>query len=245
MLFVWYVLDYIVITNQNSVEFLQKGEIAQAQTILIHAAAGGVGQAAVNIALHFNCEIFVSVGNEEKIRFIREHFPQIALGHIGNCRDTTFEQTILRATKGRGVDLVLNSLSDEMLQTSLRCLATGGKFLHIRRFDILNDKNLNLELMRRAASFHGITLEHFFDHEDIKFTLMECFKSGVEKGIVKPIERIVYAAEEVQEAFRSMAKEKHIGKAVVKIRSEEVERNCLPAPKFFETIPRYLPLMYS
>lgn len=190
------------------------------QSVLIHGAAGGVGQAAVNIALHHNCEIFVTVGTNEKRRFIREHFPQIALDHIGNSRNTSFEQTVLKATGGRGVDFVLNFLSDEMLQASLRCLAHGGNFLEIRRFGAANENTLNLELLRRGASLHGITLEDCFERDELKFALVLSFKDAVKKGIVKPLKRTVYTAEEIKKALRFMAAGRHIGKVVVRIRNE-------------------------
>jgi NADPH:quinone reductase-like Zn-dependent oxidoreductase len=62
--------------------------------------------------------------------------------NIGNSRDTSFEQLIMLETDGRGVDLILNSLSEEKLQASLRCLATGGRFLEIGKFDLANNNPL-------------------------------------------------------------------------------------------------------
>ena len=62
--------------------------------------------------------------------------------NIGNSRDTSFEQLIMLETNGRGVDLVLNSLSEEKLQASVRCLAIGGRFLEIGKFDLSNNRHL-------------------------------------------------------------------------------------------------------
>lgn len=241
MLFVWCVLSRLEVTN-DEVDFCQRGEIKRRQSLLILGGTGGVGQAAINIALHYDCEIFVTVGTEEERRFIREHFPHLALDHIGLSRDTTFERTILKATKGRGVHLVLNSLSDETLPVSPRCLTVGGKFLKIIH-DTLADNCLNLELMRRGASFHGVTLERFFEDEVLKSALMQRFKDGVKKGVVKPMKRTVFNTEEVEEAFRYVAEGKHMGKVVVKFRNEELERECFPHSRFFETAPRYLPFV--
>jgi fatty acid synthase len=69
-------------------------------------------------------------------------FSQLTDRNIGNSRDTSFEQLIMLETNGRGVDLVLNSLSEEKLEASLRCLATGGRFLEIGKFDLANNKQL-------------------------------------------------------------------------------------------------------
>ncbi|EFN85734.1 Fatty acid synthase [Harpegnathos saltator] len=93
----------------------QKGKIKKRDKVLIHSGTGGVGQAAIHLALYEGCEVFTTVGTLEKRQFIRETFPSIPDDHIGNSRDTTFEQMILQQTCGRGVDIVLNSLADEKL----------------------------------------------------------------------------------------------------------------------------------
>jgi len=74
---------------------------------------------------------------------LNKHFFQIPENHIGNSRDTSFEHMIKRETNGRGVDLVLNSLSEEKLQASIRCLAKGGRFIEIGKFDIANNNPLS------------------------------------------------------------------------------------------------------
>ena len=51
--------------------------IKKGSSILIHAASGGIGQAAINICLHFECNIFATVGTSEKVEFIRETYPQV------------------------------------------------------------------------------------------------------------------------------------------------------------------------
>lgn len=67
---------------------------------------------------------------------------QLRDSNIGNSRDTSFEQLIMRETNGYGVDMVLNSLAEEKLQASLRCLAIGGRFLEIGKFDLSNNNPL-------------------------------------------------------------------------------------------------------
>jgi fatty acid synthase len=67
---------------------------------------------------------------------------QLTDRNIGNSRDTSFEQLILTETNGRGVDLVLNSLSEEKLQASVRCLAPQGRFLEIGKYDLANNNPL-------------------------------------------------------------------------------------------------------
>jgi fatty acid synthase len=67
---------------------------------------------------------------------------QLTDHNIGDSRDTSFEQLIMSETNGRGVDIVLNSLSEEKLQASVRCLAQGGRFMEIGKFDLANNSPL-------------------------------------------------------------------------------------------------------
>jgi fatty acid synthase len=111
-------------------------------SVLIHAGTGGVGQASIAVALHMGCTVFTTVGSKEKREFLKKRFPQLTDRHICNSRDTTFEQQVLMETDGRGVDLVLNSLAEEKLQASVRCLAKDGKFLEIGKYDLSNNSPL-------------------------------------------------------------------------------------------------------
>ncbi|CAH1408431.1 unnamed protein product [Nezara viridula] len=123
--------------------FIERGKIKKGNTILIHSGTGGVGQAAIHVALFKGCTVFTTVGTQEKRDFIKKHFPQIKESHIGNSRDTTFEQMIMRETNGRGVDMVLNSLAEDKLLASVRCLAKGGQFLEIGKFDLSRNNPLD------------------------------------------------------------------------------------------------------
>jgi len=100
--------------------------------VLIHAGSGGVGQAAIAVALSRGCEVYTTVSSEEKKAFLQARFPgRLPDDRFANSRSCDFEQHILSKTKGRGVDAVLNSLSDDKLQASVRCLAQHGRFLEI------------------------------------------------------------------------------------------------------------------
>lgn len=70
--------------------------------MLIHSGSGGVGQAAIRIALSLGCQVFTTVGTADKREFLMETFPQLDPNHISNSRDLSFETRILKATKGKG-----------------------------------------------------------------------------------------------------------------------------------------------
>ncbi|XP_025155202.1 LOW QUALITY PROTEIN: fatty acid synthase-like [Harpegnathos saltator] len=214
----------------------EKGKMKRGDKVLIHSGTGGVGQAAIHLALYEKCEVFTTVGTLEKRQFIRETFPSILDDHIGNSRDTSFEQMILEQTRGRGVDIVLNSLAEEKLQASIRCLAKGGRFLEIGKYDVIADNTLDRMIFAKGISFHAIMLDNIISSVSKNYGIvcnymLQCLKNGS----IKPLPRKVFEKTEVEDAFRYMATGKHIGKILIKIRDENepLSLPILAYPRFF------------
>ncbi|EFN74070.1 Fatty acid synthase [Camponotus floridanus] len=190
-----------------------KTRMKKGDKILIHSGTGAVGQAAINLALHEGCEVFVTVGTPEKRKFIRETFPSIPENHIGNSRDTSFEQMIFQQTEGRGVDIVLNSLAEEKLQASIRCLAKNGRFVEIGKFDFMANNMLDLSIFSKGITFYSVMLDNLFSAtEKQRMALNKVLVNGLISGAIKPISRKVFQRDEIEAAFRYMTAGKHIGK---------------------------------
>lgn len=205
------------------------GKMKKGDKVLIHAGTGGIGQAAINLALFEGCQVFTTVGTPEKRKFIRDKFPQIPDSHIGNSRDCSFKQLVMRETNGRGVDLVLNSLAEEKLLTSVQCLADGGRFLEIGKFDLSLNNPLGLQMFKRGISFHGIMLDNLFCASmEEKMKVKRLVAEGLRKGAIKPLTRTVFPHDQLEAAFRYMAAGKHIGK--VSPSSLPFERHLTPPP---------------
>uniref|UniRef100_A0A8C0C2X1 Fatty acid synthase n=1 Tax=Buteo japonicus TaxID=224669 RepID=A0A8C0C2X1_9AVES len=195
-----------------------RGGMKKGESILIHSGSGGVGQAAIAIALGAgNC-------STEKREYLQARFPQLDANSFASSRNTTFEQHILRVTNGKGVNLVLNSLAEEKLQASLRCLARHGRFLEIGKFDLSNNSQLGMALFLKNVAFHGILLDAIFEAGNQEWeAVSELLKKGIKDGVVKPLRSTVFNKEEVEAAFRFMAQGKHIGKVMIKVQEEEKE----------------------
>ncbi|NXR31789.1 FAS synthase, partial [Zosterops hypoxanthus] len=201
-----------------------RGGMKKGESVLIHSGSGGVGQAAIAIALSMGCRVFATVGSTEKRKYLQARFPQLDANSFASSRDTTFEQHILRVTNGKGVNLVLNSLAEEKLQASLRCLARHGRFLEIGKFDLSNNSGLGMSLFLKNVAFHGILLDSIFDEGNQEWEIVsELLKKGIRDGVVKPLKSTVFDKEEVEAAFRFMAQGKHIGKVMIKVQDEEKE----------------------
>lgn len=183
-----------------------RGEMKKGDKVLIHCGSGGIGQAAIHLALYEGCEVFTTVGTPEKRKFIRETFPSIPDDHIGNSRDISFEQMVLVRTNGEGVDIVLNSLADEKFQASVRCLGQGGRFLEIGKLDPAANTSLGMMIFLKEVSFHGIVLDHllFSISEEQRIYLHNMITEGLKNGAIKPLVRKVFEKDELETAFRYM-----------------------------------------
>nr|UEN71130.1 fatty acid synthase 2 [Glyphodes pyloalis] len=217
-----------------------RGRLRAGEAVLVHAGTGGVGQAAIAVALHAGCTVYTTVGTPDKRAFLRERFPSLPDENIGNSRDTTFEQLVLRRTRGRGVDLVLNSLADDKLQASVRCLAEGGRFLEIGKLDLSNNTNLGMAIFLKNTTFHGILLDALFEAggDDVeKAAVVRCMSEGLASGAVRPLPSTIFADHQLEQAFRYMATGKHIGKVVLRVREEEAA-GAKPAAKLIAALPK-------
>uniref|UniRef100_A0AAG5D8B2 Fatty acid synthase n=2 Tax=Anopheles atroparvus TaxID=41427 RepID=A0AAG5D8B2_ANOAO len=217
--------------------FFISTDIRQGKTILIHAGTGGIGLAAIRVAQAYGLEVFTTVSTKEKREFLLSYFPELNPNNIGNSRDITFEQLIKERTNGRGVDFVLNSLSEEKLQASVRCLAKGGHFLEIGKYDMMKDSKLALSLFQKGLSFTAVLVDLMFsERRDLMMQVYKILVADIAKGIIKPLPTTVFQAQEIEQAFRYMATAKHIGKVVLKIRDNEDDLASVPIS--------YLPRVY-
>ncbi|CAJ0958991.1 unnamed protein product [Ranitomeya imitator] len=213
-----------------------RGRMRKGESVLIHSGSGGVGQAAIAISLSMGCRVFTTVGSSEKQQYLQSRFPQLDASCFANSRNTSFEQHVLTITGGKGVDLILNSLAEEKLQASLRCLARHGRFLEIGKYDLSNNTPLGMSLFLKNVAFHGILLDALFEEGNKEWEdVSNLLKSGIRNGVVKPLKCTIFTRDEVEPAFRFMAQGKHIGKVLIKVREEG---SAYDSETFLPAIPR-------
>lgn len=203
--------------------------IKKGKKILIHSGTGGVGLAAIRVSLAYGLEVFTTVSSQEKREYLLKTFPQLTPSHIGYSRDTSFYEMIMFETNGAGVDYVLNSLAEEKLKASIKCLGQEGKFLEIGKFDMANDNKIGLGHFLNEISFNAILLDNLFvAGDERKKVIHEFLYRDIRNGVVVPLKTTVFAANEVEQAFRYLASGKHIGKVLLKIRDSEFDKESLP-----------------
>ena len=118
----------------------------------------GLGQAAIQISKHLGATIFATAGSKEKRRLLTEELG-IPSDHVFNSRDLSFTKGVLRLTHGRGVDVVLNSLSGEALRKTWECIATYGRFIEVGKKDILGNSGLDMKPFLTNATFASVNAE--------------------------------------------------------------------------------------
>ncbi len=125
--------------------------IRAGDSLLVHAATGGVGMAAVQLARQWGVEVFVTASRGKWDTLRAMGFDE---DHIGDSRTCEFEEKFLSATTGRGVDVVLDSLAGEFVDASLRLLPRGGRFIEMGKTDIRDVQTI-------ATEYPGVSYRAF------------------------------------------------------------------------------------
>lgn len=185
-------------------------KIKKGQKVLIHAAAGGVGMAAVQIALRAGAEIFATAGSEAKRNFLHS----LGVKHVLNSRTLDFTDQISTLTNGKGVDIVLNSLSGEFIPKSVSVLAKKGHFIEIGKRDIWSQEQFAKE--KSSATYHIVDLAAMTETDAA--TTSPIFREVMDLvhcGDLKPLPITSFSADKAPAAFRHMAQALQIGKIVI------------------------------
>ncbi|MFF3291588.1 SDR family NAD(P)-dependent oxidoreductase [Streptomyces sp. NPDC003023] len=180
------------------------------ERLLVHAAAGGVGMAALQLARHFGAEAYGTAGPGKWDMLRRLGLPG---DRIASSRDTAFEALFRDATRGRGVDVVLNSLTGTFVDASLRLMPGGGRFLEMGKTDIRDAE--------QVAADHPEVIYQAYDLRDSGADriqeMLRVIAALMEQGILAPLPYEAFDVREAPAAFRHMAQGRHVGKIVLTV----------------------------
>ena len=180
------------------------------ERVLIHAGAGGVGLAAIQLVQAAGAEVFATA-SAPKQAYLRS----LGVEHIFDSRQTAFGKEILEATDGAGVDVVLNSLTGEgFIETSLSCLRHGGRFVELARRDILSEEEM--AAVRPDVSYDILELDVLKKTEPAWVgKVLRDVMDGLTAGDLKPIVHSRWPLAEAGAALSFMRSARHLGKIVV------------------------------
>ncbi len=180
--------------------------------VLIHAASGGVGLAAIQMAQKQGAEVYATAST-----FKRATLRKLGVKHVYDSRTTDFADQILADTDGAGVDVVLNSLTSEgFVEATVRATAKGGRFAEIAKRDIWTPEQMAEVRPDIAYEIVALDTVMFSEPERIRGLLTEV-SQGLANGEWTPLPAEVYPVTEARAAFRRMQQARHIGKIVVQI----------------------------
>ncbi|GAA0846450.1 type I polyketide synthase [Streptosporangium amethystogenes subsp. fukuiense] len=180
------------------------------ESLLVHAGAGGVGMAAIQLARHLGAEVYATAsdGKRDVLRGLG-----VDDGRIASTRDLAFARRFLRATGGRGVDVVLNSLAREFVDASLDLLPRGGSFIEMGKTDLRDPDEI-------AKAHPGVVYQAFdllrLEPDHVQRMLVELV-GLFERGVLQPLPVTCWDIRQAPRAFRFMSQARHVGKIVLTV----------------------------
>lgn len=199
------------------------------ESILIHAAAGAVGQAAVILAQHLGAVVYATCGSQEK-RTLLEGMGVLP-SNIFTSRSAAFGPALRTATKNKGVNVILNSLAGELFRESLECLGSFGRFVEIGKKDFLDDALMPTKFLLRNITFACVDLVQMI-HEDkplVQGLLNDVVELVASGKLAHEVTLSQYKLGEIEAAFRLISAGKHIGKVILTADPDEMVQ-ALPRP---------------
>ena len=182
------------------------------ERVLIHSGAGGVGLAAVRVALRAGAEVLATAGTQER----RDHLRSIGVAHALDSRTLAWADDVMRLTGGEGVNVVLNSLAGEALARGVAMLRPFGRFVEIGKRDLVRNAPLGLEPFARSLSFLSLHLDQLSEERPREMgALMRRVARDLGDGALEPLPHTVFDLAEAEAAFRTMAQARHIGRIVI------------------------------
>ncbi|MEV0372660.1 SDR family NAD(P)-dependent oxidoreductase [Streptomyces sp. NPDC050636] len=185
--------------------------LRRGERVLIHAAAGGVGMAAVQVARHLGAEVFATA-SPSKWRALRE------LGlderHLASSRTTEFEEAFRAESCGRGMDVVLGSLTEEFVDASLRLTRPGGRFIEMGKADVRDPGRVE-----RDHQVAYRTFDLLLQDPDAIGGLLSSLSGLFAEGVLRPLPVACWDVRRAVEAFRFLSQARHVGKVVLTVPS--------------------------
>lgn len=186
------------------------GGLKPGQRVLVHAAAGGVGLAALRLALQAGAEVIATAGSDEKRAFVLDQGASYAF----NSRSADFGDQVLEVTGGEGVDVVINALSGDMIDAGMRATRSDGAFIEIGKNNIWTPEEAAERAPHVRYTIVDLGEQILEDPASVRRSFEEIM-SDIETGALAPLPVQAFPLDEAQEAFRFMANARHTGKIAI------------------------------
>jgi acyl transferase domain-containing protein/NADPH:quinone reductase-like Zn-dependent oxidoreductase/NAD(P)-dependent dehydrogenase (short-subunit alcohol dehydrogenase family)/acyl carrier protein len=188
------------------------GHVRAGERVLIHSATGGVGLAAIQLCRHLGVDVLATAGTEAKRAYLRT----LGVEHVFDSRTLAFADGVRACTGGRGVDVVLNSLTGPAIPAGLSTLAPRGRFIEIGKRDVYANARLGLELLKNNLAYLVVDIAALTEDDPHYVAgLFQRAMAMVATGALGPLPITSTPVGSATAAFRSMAQAAHTGKLVL------------------------------
>jgi NADPH:quinone reductase len=181
--------------------------------VLIHAVAGGVGTAAVQIGKLLGVEMYGTSSSEEKLDRVK----QLGLQHPINYKNQDYEQAVKDLTHGEGMDVVFEMLGGEHTAKSVRCLRDFGRVIV---YGAVTGQRAQFDagsLYAKGASVHGLWLTYLSAKRELMQQAWNQLSEWAGQGHLRPVIGDVLPIERAGDAYRLLLERKNFGKVVLKV----------------------------
>ncbi|ROT38902.1 polyketide synthase [Sodiomyces alkalinus F11] len=211
----------------------ERAKLRPGETILIHAGSGGLGIAAITLAQRLGAVVYTTVGSQAKRDYLINKLGVLP-SHIFSSRDASFVPGIMKATGGRGADVVVNSLVGDLMHESWRCLANFGRFVELGKRELVDVGKLDMGVFLRNTTFTALDLSELYYAEDPYYRaiwdrLMAETLDLYRSNAIQPLPTKVFDASQVVEAYRYFADKERVGKVVISMEDQHSRVPVKPA----------------
>ncbi|XP_078694356.1 uncharacterized protein LOC144923576 [Branchiostoma floridae x Branchiostoma belcheri] len=191
---------------------VERACLRSGQSVLVHSACGGVGQAAIQIARVVGARIICTAGSEEKRNFLRQ---ELGITHVSDSRSTRFYHDVLQWTDGEGVDVALSSLYGDLQTATLRVLSPGGILCEIGKRSMLQNVKMDVGPLLDNKNFLSVQLDLLMKRKPTEIqTLMKTVSNLLQDGSIHPVKTTVKDINDYKDTLRWISTGQHIGKVV-------------------------------
>lgn len=189
------------------------GRLQPGETLLVHGGSSGIGVTAIQVARALGSRVFTTAGTDEKCRACEQLGADLAI----NYRNQDFEQEVLKATDGEGVDVILDMVGGDYVPKNLRCLGELGRLVFIATLRGAKTELDIMEVMRKRLTISGSTLRP----RTLEFKAAVAANLGqhvwplIESGQIKPVIFRTFPLSEASAAHALMESSEHVGKLVL------------------------------
>ena len=210
----WSFADIVTLPAAFSTAYhalVQCAAVRWGERVLIHAASGGVGLAAIQLAQSLGCTILATAGSAEK----RDYLRSCGVAYVFDSRSLSFADEIRAILPDRGgVDVIINTLAGAFTDASLELLSPNGRFVELGRRELWDAEHA--AAIRPSATYFTVDLATVAKQSPDRFRpIFAAASQAISDGVLRPLPVQIFAAHEVQDAFHLMARAQHIGKVIV------------------------------